>query len=193
MKLQQGLGILDSMAYRPCVIGFLRFVGLINAAAWFGATVFFTFGAAPVTASSGMLELLSARNFPYFSVSIEQLLATRFFHWYIGCSIVALLHVLAEWLYLGKYPRSGWLGLLLSLCVGGLVQVYGIQPRLKTAHRVEFTQPALREPAERSFRAWHVASTVLDVCLVCGLLVYVWRVAHPEDLTRFVSAPKFRS
>jgi hypothetical protein len=35
-------------------------------------------------------------------------------------------------------------------------------------------------------------STTLEVVLVGGLLVYLWRVANPPDPTRFVSASKFR-
>lgn len=175
------------------MIGLLRFVGLINAAVWFGSAVFFSFDASPAAASSDMQELLSWKNYPYFSVAIEQLLAARFFHLYVACSIVALLHLLAEWLYLGKYPQRLWLGLLLGLCLGGLVQVYAIQPRLSASHQLQFTRPDLRETAARVYRAWHAVSTGLDVVLIAGLVVYVWRVAYPPDPTRFVNAAKFRS
>lgn len=175
------------------MIGLLRFVGLLNAAVWFGATVFFTFGAAPALGSPEMQHLLSARNFPYFSVAIDHLLATRFFRWYLACSLVALLHMVAEWLYLGKYPKRLWLGLVLGLCLGGVVQVYGVQSQLKQLHQLRFTRPDLREAADRSFRAWHTAGTTLEVVLMGGLLVYLWRVANPPDQTRFLDAAKIRS
>lgn len=175
------------------MIGLLRFVGLVNAAIWFGATAFFAFGAFPMMHSTGMQELISTKNFPFFSVAMGQMLAGRFFHWYVACSIVALLHLVAEWLYLGKYPHRGWLALLLGLCLAGVVQVYALQPRLQQLHRLQFTRPDIRDAAARSFRAWQTVSGTLNLLLAAGLLVYVWRVANPPDPTRFVSASKFRS
>jgi hypothetical protein len=178
------------------VIGLLRFVGLLNAAVWLGVAaffLFFAFGPAPALASTEMQELLSARNFPYFSVAIEQLLARRFLHWYLACSLVALLHLVAEWLYQGRYPQRMWLALVLALCLGGLVQTFVVQPQLKQLHRLHFPRPDLSEAAYRSFQAWHKVSTALELLLVGGLLVYLWRVANPPDSTRFLNAGKFRS
>lgn len=175
------------------MIGLLRFVGVVNAAIWFGATAFFAFGAIPLLHSSEMRDLLSAKNFPYFSEVINQMLSGRLFHWYVACSIVALVHLVAEWLYLGKYPQRAWLALLLGLCLAGVVQIYAIQPRLAELHRLQYTRPDLREAAARSFRAWQTVSGGLDLVLVCGLVLYLWRVANPPDATRFVSASKFRS
>jgi hypothetical protein len=167
-------------------------MGLLNVAVWLGAAVFLILVAAPASTSTEMQELLSARNFPYFSVAIEQLLAPRFLHWYLGCSLVALLHLVAEWLYLGRYPQRRWLALVLALCLGGLVQTFVVQPQLKQLHRLRFTRPDLSEAAYRSFQAWHKGSTALEVVLIGGMLLYLWRVANPPDPTRFVSASNFR-
>ena len=175
------------------MIGLLRFVGLLNAAMWLGAALFLTLVAVPAATSPEMEQLLSARNFPYFSIAIAQLLAARFFRWYLVCSFVALLHLVAEWLYLGRYPQRLWLALVVTLCLGGLVHVYGVQPQLQKMHQLQFTRPDLREAAHRSFQAWHKVSTTLDVILVCGLLVYLWRVANPPDSMRVLNAGKFRS
>ena len=175
------------------MIGLLRFVGLLNAAMWLGAAIFLTLVAVPAATSPEMQQLLSARNFPYFSVAIAQLLATRFFRWYLVCSFVAVLHLVAEWLYLGRYPQRLWLALVVALCLGGLVHVYGVQPQLQKMHQLQFTRPDLRDAALRSFQAWHKVSTTLDVFLVCGLLAYLWRVANPPDSMRVLNAGKFRS
>jgi hypothetical protein len=178
------------------VIGLLRFVGLLNAAVWLGAALFFfffAFGPFPALDSMETQELLSARNFPYFSVAIEQLLASRFLHWYLTCSIIALFHLVGEWLYLGRYPQRMWLVLVLALLLGGLVQAFVLQPQLKQFHRLRFTRPDLHEAADRSFRAWHRAAAALELVLVGGLLVYLWRVANPPDSTRVLNAGKFRS
>jgi len=53
------------------------------------------------------------------------------------------------------------------------------------------TQPEIREAANRSFRAWHGVSQVVNLLVVTGLAVYLWRAANPSDPTRFVSAFKF--
>lgn len=174
------------------MIGLLRFLGLLNVAVWLGAAVFFLLVAAPASTSPEMQELLTAKNYPYFSVAVEQLLAPRFQHWYLACSLVALLHLVAEWLYLGRYPQRRWLALVLALGLGGLAQTFVVQPQLKQLHRLRFTRPDLREAANRSFSAWHKVSTTLEVTLIGGILVYLWRVANPTDPTRFVSASNFR-
>jgi len=56
------------------VIGFLRIVGILNAAVWFGAAVFFTFGAGFAPFSAEMKRLLGSNNYPYFSGAIAQIL-----------------------------------------------------------------------------------------------------------------------
>ncbi len=182
------------------MIGLLRFVGLINAALWFGAMVFFTFWADPIVTSEEMRGLIGQNNFPYFSTAISQLLATGFFRLYVVCSLVALLHLAAEWLYLGKYPKRLWLSLVLGLLVLGVFQAYALQPRLREWHRAEFARSeprdssgrALREAAARAFRTWHAVSRGLDVVLVAGVGIYLWRVGNPSDPARFVSTAKFR-
>jgi hypothetical protein len=170
----------------------LRLVGLLNAAVWFGAAIFFVIGAEPAAHSRDMQALLGARNYPYYSVAIGQLLATSYFHLFLACSLVALLHLAAEWLYFGKQPQRIWLGLVLGLCLAGVAQLGVIQPRLRAAHRLQYTRPDLREAAGRSFRVWHEVSQTVHVLLIGGLAVYLWRVGNPSDPTRFVSATKFR-
>jgi hypothetical protein len=165
----------------------------MNAAVWFGAAIFFTLGGADPANAPELGTLLGAKNAPFFTVAIGQLVATRHFHLYLACSAVALLHMMAEWLYFGRYPTRLWLGLVFSLCFAGLVQSYWLQPRLKEWHRVRYSTSPQREPAARAFDAWHAVSSGLDLVLVGGLAVYLWRVANPPDPARFVSANKFRS
>ena len=176
----------------PRVIGLVRFVGLMNAAIWFGAAFFFTFSADPASRSQAMGDLLQ-QNFPYFSVAIGEVITARYFHLFAACSVVALLHLVAEWLYFGKYPQRLWLGLVFGLCFGGLLQLYAIQPRLKELHRLQFGRPNQREAAARHFANWRRVSWAMNVLLVSGLGIYLWRVANPATPMRFVSASKFRS
>jgi hypothetical protein len=176
----------------PFVIGFVRFVGLMNAAVWFGAAFFFTFGADPASRSSAMRDLLQ-QNFPYFSVAIGEVISWRYFHLFEACSVVALLHLVAEWLYFGKYPQRLWLALVFGLCLGGLFQLYLIQPRLKEFHRLQFGRLEQREAAARHFGAWRRVSWTVNMLLVGGLGIYLWRVANPANPTRILNAAKFRS
>jgi hypothetical protein len=181
------------------VIGLLRFLGLLNAAVWFGAAFFFIFVAEPATTGSDAIRsLLGEKSFPYFSVAISQVIGARFYGWFLVCSLLAMLHTGAEWLYFGKYPRRFWLLLIFGLFLGGLAQAYGLQPKLKTLLVLEHTGAGpQRAAAAGSFRAWHALSTGVNVLLLSGLGVYLWRVANPPDEMRFVGATnlqgKFRS
>jgi hypothetical protein len=138
------------------VIGLLRFVGILNAAVWFGTAVFFTFGAGLAPFSQEMKNLLGPDNFPYFSGAIAQILIARYFYFQLGCAVIAVLHLLAEWLYLGKYPRKLQVGLLIGLASAALVGGCWLQPKLKALHGTKYgvsTRPEIREAADRSFKA----------------------------------------
>jgi hypothetical protein len=175
------------------VIGLLRIVGLFNAAVWFGATIFFMVGVEPAATSQEMKELLGQKSSAYFSVAIGQLLEARYLHVFVGCSIVSLIHLAAEWLYLGKYPQKLWIGLLIGLWLGGLAQAYAIQPKLKEMHRLQFTRPQQHDAAARAYGAWQIVSRSVNVLLLCGLGLYLWRIGNPADPPRFLSSNKFHS
>ena len=176
------------------MIGFLRFVGILNAAVWFGSAVFFTFGTGLAPFSEQMKDLLGPDNYPYFSGAIAQILIARYFYFQIGCAVIAALHLLAEWLYLGKYPPKLQGGLLIGLALAALVGGCWLQPRMRALHAAKYgasTRPEKREAAARSFKAWHGVSEVVNLFMVGGLAVYLWRAANPSDQARFVSAVKF--
>jgi hypothetical protein len=177
------------------VIGFLRFVGVMNAAVWLGAAVFFTFGAGPALFSDDMRKLLGEANHPYFSGAIAQIVLVRYFHLHLVCGIVAALHLLAEALYLGRPAQKLSLGLLGFLLFITLASGFWLQPKVSGLHvtRYAVNAPAAqREASARSFRVWHGVSQFLNVLMMGGLVVYVWRVANPSDTLRFVSPAKFR-
>ena len=177
------------------MIGFLRFIGVINAAIWLGGTVFFVLFAEPAFFSPDMLALLEAKNFPYFSGAIAQIIAARYFHFHLICAVIAFLQLLGEWLYLGRPGRRASFSLLLGLLVLGLIGDHWVQPKLKALHKARYqanTPPAEREAAARSFGSWRIASHLLELCMIGGLVIYVWRAANSSDTLRFVSSVKFR-
>ena len=192
---------LDTLAftlYSRCVIGFLRFVGIMNAAIWFGAAVFFTFGVGPAAFSPEMENLLKVKPplpFRYFAGGIAQILIARYFRVQLVCGIIALFHLLAERLYSGKSPHKFAVGLLALLLSITLVGNLWIQPRLKQLHTIRYavtSTPETREAATQSFRAWHSVSQAINLLMLGGLAFYLWRVANPPDSTRFLITPKFR-
>lgn len=182
--------------YRAEVIGFLRFVGVVNAAVWLGATLFATVGVSPAAHSEDMKALLGPNNFPYFSGAIEQVILARLstLHWV--CAAVAVAHLLAERLYLGRPLRrlTGWL--LMGMVLWGLAGDLLISPRTarwhRACHAVNAT-PASREAATRALQRWRATAWVGDALLLTGLVVYLWRVANPPAETRFIPAVKLRS
>ncbi len=178
----------------PLVIGFLRFVGLLNAAIWFGAAVFFTFGAGPAVFSEDMKALLGPTNYPFFSGAIAQVLIARYFTLQLVCGAVAATHLFAEWLYLGR-PMRRFTGYLLIALLGlGLVGVFGMQPKIKSLHHAKYTDatPQGRATAARSLAIWHGVAQTVNLFMLAGLGVYLWRVANPSEATRFVPAMKLR-
>lgn len=174
-----------------CVTGFLRFVGIANAAAWLGACLFYTLCAGPAMLSGEMQGLLGPKYFPYFSGAVGLILLERYFHFQIACASVALLHVLAERFYLGRRLTRTRLGLLAGLLAFGVAGSLWLTPKLERLHRLAHAQnalPATREAAARSFRTWHGVFQGFNVLMIAGVAVCVWRVTHPRDELRFVGA-----
>jgi len=177
------------------VIAFLRFVGLINASVWLGAVVFFSITVSPAVVSPDMAQLLGAKNFPFFSGAVTHILTAHYFIFLGATAIVALLHLLAEWLYMGRPTRKFSMMLVGALLALVLIGGLWVEPHLEKLHDRRYApnvQPVERETAARSYRLWHIGLLALDMSMIAGLVVYVWRVAHPSDAPRFISSVKFR-
>ena len=167
----------------------------MNAAFWLGAAVFFTVVAGPASASPEMEQLLGAKNFPYFSGAFAQIVMARYFIFLGASAVIALLHLLAEWLYMGRPTRKFSMvlvgGLLASVLIGGI----WIAPHLKALHARRYApnvQPAEQLTAARYFHFWQTGFRCVNVAMIAGLVVYVWRLANPSDAPRFISSVKFR-
>jgi hypothetical protein len=167
-------------------------VGLINAAVWLATALLVVLAVEPAATSSNMLDLLSQRNFPYFSVAISQVIIGRFVHLYLLCSVVALVHLAAEWLYLGKYPNRVWVGFVVCLGLIGVAQNYWLLPKLKAWHYLRSGFPTRNQVADRSYQYGHMVFESINLLAVAGLSLYLWRIAHPPEPARFVSTSKFR-
>jgi hypothetical protein len=178
------------------VIVLLRLVGVMNAAVWFGGAVFLTFAAAPAFFTPTLKSYLGE----VWPGVIATMVLERYFVLQYICSIIAVVHLFAEWLYLGKplhrLTTSVLAGLFLLAFAGGL----WLQPRLKTLHELMHgygrgteAAAAQRDQAAKRFRALHGVSQTLNLFALCGLAIYMWRVTTPPNGPRFMPAAKFRS
>jgi hypothetical protein len=177
------------------VIGFLKFVGILNAAVWLGATICFVFGASSALHSSEIQAVLTPKHFPYVSGVITQIVADRFFYWLLACSFLSLSHLLAERLYLGKTGQRLGFGLVLGLLAATLCLGLVVQPKIRfwhlRSHAVNYTQPQ-REASLKMVRAWSAFGWSLHFILIAGLGVHLWRMANPPEQKRFISPSQFR-
>ena len=163
------------------MIRVLHGVGVLNAAVWLGASVFFTFIAGPAFFSEDMLAVLGR---PHAGAAAQVVLA-RYFLVHEVCALLALTHLILEGLYLGR-PIWRWTlallaALLLLVCIGD----YGIQPKLHSLHRAMYrpgAPAAVQQMAGRSFRGWHGVSQVLNLIVVAGVFGYYLRLTlTPTD------------
>lgn len=191
------LGSSGVSLYAQTVIGFLRFVGVVNAAIWFGSAVFFTFVGGPAIFSAEMTRLLGTEAFPYYSGAIAQVFLERYFILHHVCGTIALVHLGAEWLYLGRPVARIRLWVVLGILGLGLLGGFWLQPKLQALHRARHRSPAVTEQqqAARSFRLWHSTAQSANLAMILGILFYLWRVSNPGSPERrwFVGAGKFRS
>lgn len=177
------------------MIAFLRFVGIANAAVWLGGAVFYTVAVRPAVISSDMQALLGSKYFSYFSGGVGQIVLARYFYFHLACAAIALLHLLAERIYLGRTAHRLWLGLLVALFGFSLVGSVWLGPKLARLHRAQHVlhaAPSAREAAAKSFHLWHGVFQAVNVLMIGGVAVCLWRVANPPDELRFVGSPKFQ-
>ena len=170
-------------------------MGLLNAAIWLGAAAFCTLAVLPVVNSQKMMSLLGQTYFPYLSGAITRVIIARLFYWQIFFALVAWVHLVLEWLYLGRTPRRFWVTLLTLLFCISLLGGLWLNPKLTGLHRVQHAAnapPANQELAAKSFRVWEGVFQALNVLLIAGVGVYFWRLTTNEDAPRFVTPVKFR-
>lgn len=186
------LGSAARVFYGDAVSGFLRFVGVVNGAVWLGAGVFFTLVAGPTFFSPAMMQALQHK---YYAGLAAQVMIQQYFLLQLWCAAIGLIHMLAEWLYLGRpFGRvrvALWLGMVLLALFGGV----GVQPKLRALHQTMYHAATVEErlSASRAFRLWHGVSQTANLLVLAGMLAYFWRVLNPPDTTRFAPLGKLRS
>jgi hypothetical protein len=182
------------------VSGFLRFVGIVNAAIWFGASIFFAGVVLPGIFSQDMHKVFGVTPdspfYGYYPGGAAMVLFKRFFVLQYTCGLVALVHLFAEKLYLGRaFPplaTSIAVGALALSLIGGL----GVQPRLREFFQIKYSttaSPEQKAAAAHSFALLHGTSQAANLLMLAGLLVYLVRMARPEESSRYGTLfPTFR-
>ena len=163
------------------MIRVLHGVGVLNAAIWLGASVFFSFVAGPAFFSEDMLRLLGRPH----AGAAAQVVIGRYFIVHQACALIALAHLFAEALYLGRPLYRQTLALLVALLILICVGHYGLQPKLQSLHLAMYRpgSPApVQQMAARSFHVWHGMSQVFNLLVVVGVFVYFFRLTlRPTD------------
>jgi len=164
-------------------------VGIMNAALWCGSAIFLAIGL-PAIFSPELKRLLQP---PGVGFAAEALMA-RFFLLQYWCGAVALAHLLAEWLYCGRTARRLNLALVLGLLAAALAGGLWAQPKMRTLHAIKYfgKTTELQMQAGQAFARWHAASETVNLLVIGGLILYLWRVSGPSESPRFGGFSKIR-
>lgn len=171
---------------------FIRFVGVVNLAVWFGAAVFFTVAAGPAFFSTEMLTFLPR---PYAAASAEVIIK-RYLLLQQWCGVIALMHVLVEYLYSGRQVERRNLAVLSALFILALVGSYWLVPHMHRLQRTMYapTSNAAQQAAARSsFGLLHGLSQGANVIMMGGVLFCLWRLTRTGNGTWHPRLDKIRS
>jgi hypothetical protein len=171
----------------------MRFIGVMNAAVWFGGTLFFTVAISPFFSGSELVRILSET----YSTLAGHLLADRYYALQYWCGALAVAHLLAEWVYLGRALQRLTLWALIAAFLLGFVGGLVIHPRIKHYHqhrygRAEAFTPAQKAQGTRSYGVWTKTAFGFQVVALGCIAIYTWRMLNPPVGPRFVPTNKFR-
>lgn len=173
------------------MLSFLRFIGVTNAAVWFGIAFHFTFVVEPGFYAPKMLSILPLSH----AGLAAQVVAERYYLCHYICASIALAHLIAEWLYASRPLRRGLFYLALTILGFSLLGGMWLQPKMKQSHLAvhgELSTPEIREQGRKFFSFWRGTSKFMNSLVCLGLVVYVWQVTTSGNAPRYVSAGKLR-
>lgn len=173
------------------MLGLLRFIAVVNASIWLGGAFFFTVVAGPAFFSAEMAKILPRA----FAGAAAMVVIERFFWLQHCCAVVAVAHLLAEWVYAGRPIQRLTLILLLALLALGLMGGFWLQPRLRQLHAVVYSNryPAeLVRAAQSAFRWRHGMAQGLNLIIMGGLVVYLRGLTFPPTPVRLTTLTQLR-
>jgi len=176
----------------------------MNSAVWLGAAVFFTCAAPAIFTDESKRLLGEAQT----GIAAMMLLA-RFFALQYWCGAIAIIHQLAEWVYLGRSLQRWAVGVLAAVYLVVLLGGLWLQPKLRHLHEVKYgyrksasaatgydkrpVAPQEQTEAAKEFSRWHGISMIFNLFVMGGTAFFLWQVVNPVDVPRFIPANKFRS
>lgn len=187
------LGALAEIVTVAPVQSTIRFIGLLNAAVWLGATVFFTFfvGTAFFTPEAKQLMIL-----PHIPGAVAQMIIVRYLTLQEWCAGIALVHLVLEWFLTGKVFPKASLFVLVGLLGISLLGSRLLVPKMRYLHLVKYavqSKPEERAAAERSFAILHGTSSATNLLALGGLLFYYWKVSMGNQGGRTGGGMRFRA
>ena len=178
----------------------IKLVGSLNAALWFGATLFFTFAVGPAFFAPETLALFGASQNPgvarFYAGSMAQIVLERYYILQYICGTIALLHLLADWLYTGRRSQPLQKYVVFALCALVLIGGMLIQPTLHKYHRIQYGSAGrvtLQQVSEagHSFRTLHGISMVMNLLVLGGTFFHLYKMLPTESGPRFVARSKY--
>lgn len=174
------------------MISFLRFVGVMNAAVWLGGTVFHLFAVAPFFGSSAVHWLLGELH----AGGTGLMLWHRFYGLQYLCIGIAWLHLLAEWVYLGRSVSkfNGWaLSIGLSLTLTSHAEMSQGVEKAHWKRQNSNVSVVDRERALRVYPLWKGVWIATNAALGLTILAFSWKTLTANQGPRFMTQGRFRT
>jgi len=174
------------------VVPVLRFIGLLNAAVWLGAMVFFTAVVGPTFFSPEVKAMITVP----LAGATAQIMVGHYMVLQQWCAGIALVHLMAEWLYFGRLNSKASLWILL-FCLGvSLIGGKLMIPKMREYHLIKYAvQPISAErrgAAERNFSILHATSQITNLLALAGVLFYYWRLSNGNQGGKSSAGARFR-
>ena len=186
------LGTGLDLSYGADVISFLRFVGVMNAAVWLGGSAFHLFAAAPFFGSEAVRWLLGDLHASGTGLMLWQ----RFYLLQYLCMGIAWLHLLAEWVYLGRGVSrfNGWvLSAILCIAVTSHAEMSLAVEKAHWNRRNARVTAEERDRAARVYPLWSGVWTATNAVLGLAVLAFSWRTLTASHGPRFMTQTRFRT
>jgi hypothetical protein len=128
--------------------------------------------------------------------AIAQILVVNYMVLQQWCAGIALVHLIFDWLYTGKFAAKSSFFILL-ICLGlSFAGTQLLAPQMKQLHMMKYSPQstqAQREYAARNFGILHATSQITNLLVFCGVLFYYWRLSVGPQGGRSGAGARYRS
>jgi hypothetical protein len=157
----------------------LKFIGITNAGIWLGVIVYHICVVGPVFGSDEMVRLLRSPH----AIASSLLEEKRFYLTLITCNFIAIIHLIAEWLYMGRAMVSSTVTTLALLLLSGILSAGAIQPYRSQMHLTAYVseEEVQKRNATKDYQLWSGIQGVLNIAMLSGVGFYFFRVSTRED------------